>query len=69
MKWSALFEKIGKQRLNVTQHNDVTIRIDGDEYPLKLKFTKKVKPYFVIDDEKDYYVEFDEPIEVFPNEA
>ena len=65
MKWSALFEKLGKQRLEVTKHNDVTLMINGCEYPLRLKFTKKVKPYSVIDNEKDYYTEFDENIETF----
>lgn len=65
MKWVQLFDKLGKQKLTVTQHNDVTIKIDGQEYPLKLKFDKRVRPYFVIDEEKEYYTEFDERIPLY----
>lgn len=65
MKWTQLFDKISKQMLSVTKHNDVTINLGGQEYPLKLKFTKKVKPYFVIDEDRDYYIEFDERIPIY----
>lgn len=32
MKWLKLWEKIGKQPLGITQHNDVTVFADGKEF-------------------------------------
>lgn len=47
MLWSALYDKIGKQPLSVTQHTHVTAVIDGETVPLKLTFDEAHKMHFV----------------------
>ena len=39
MTWFQLWNKIGKQPLSITQHKDVTVKIDDIEYKCKLVYT------------------------------
>lgn len=56
MKWVALFDKLGKQPLYYTNHQDVVAVLDfGDgkgcrKIPLTLKFDKRGCPYLAKDD-------------------
>lgn len=45
MKWLKLYNKIGKQPIRITQHNDVVVLIDGKEIPVELKFKQNGIPY------------------------
>ena len=53
MKWLTLYNRIGKQPIGVTQKQDVVAVVNGQEYPMLLKFgTGKQKMWLVVDDRK-----------------
>lgn len=53
MKWLALWKKIGKQPLSVTQHQDVIAVIDEKEIPLTLKFGTGEKTLWFVEDKRE----------------
>lgn len=54
MKWYALYKKIAKQPIKITQKANVIAIVDGKEIPLLLKFKENGEPYLISKEEYNY---------------
>ena len=62
MRWTTLYNKIGKQNLGITSHCDVTILTKDGEKPLVIKYDNQNRPFFEIDETRKTFAIMDKQV-------
>lgn len=64
MRWTTLYNKIGKLNMGVTSHCDVTILTESGEKPLVIKYDNHNRPFFEIDESRKTFAIMDKQVKI-----